>query len=368
MNAACPACLRRSALLGHLGPRIASLRERPRPPRTREILALSDADLVAAVAGDHAADARRFLEEFDSDRAEASLEEAGLHAVCIHDERYPSALRSLGDAPSALYSTVAADRVGELTAGPVACVVGTRRASSYALGVGHELARGLAAAGITVVSGLALGVDAAAHTGALAGDGNTIAVLACGADRPYPRTNRALYQRVRERGAVISEMPPGHPAFRWSFPARNRIMAGLAALTVVVEAADASGSLITAEFAADLGREVGAVPGWVTSRMAAGSNRLLREGASVIRGAEDALDGLYGAGASPAPAAVPGIAERLCPELRRVLDGVESGEGTDCLASRAGITAAAVRAALGRLEQLGLVERDAFGAYQRAGR
>jgi DNA processing protein len=243
--------------------------------------------------------------------------------------------------------------------------VGTRRPSGYALEVAHELGRGLASAGVTVVSGLALGVDAAAHRGTLARRGLTVAVLACGVDRPYPRTNGVLYERVLERGVAVSEMPPGHPAFRWSFPARNRIMAGLSAMTVVVEAGDPSGTLITAAFALDLGRELGAVPGWVTSRMAAGSNRLLREGASVVRGVEDILDGLYGVGNGAFSRGAPDPPQ-LEPTLRRVLDGVEAGEGAEAIRRSAGVSAAGARAALGRLELLGLVSRDGFGSYQRA--
>jgi DNA protecting protein DprA len=163
--------------------------------------------------------------------------------------------------------------------------------------VAHALGRGLAAAGVTVVSGLALGIDAAAHRGALAAGGEPLGVLAGGVDVPYPRRNRALHAHVHADGVLVSELPPAHRPQRWSFPARNRIMAALGRLTVVVEAAESSGTLITAEFAAQLGRELGAVPGHVTAQGAAGSNRLLREGAAVIRSPEDALDELLGVGA-----------------------------------------------------------------------
>ena len=360
MRRACGPCMRRSALIGQLAPRIASLLDRPAHARAREILSLPESDLIAAVAGRHAAEARRRLEGFDCARAYADLDRGGLSALCAHCAGYPTKLVGLSDAPVVLY--LAGDaRV--LATDPMVCLVGARRASGYALEVAHELGRGLARAGVTVVSGLALGVDAAAHRGALAGSGSTVAVLASGVDRPYPRTNRALYERVRDGGVVVSELPPGQPAFRWSFPARNRIMAGLCAMTVVVEAGDPSGSLITADFALDLGRELGAVPGWVTSRMAAGSNRLLREGASVVRGAGDVLDDLYGAGARPPSAA---SAPPLEPALRRVLDGVEAGEGPEAIGSAAGVGAAATRAALGRLESLGLVSRDGLGSYRRA--
>jgi DNA processing protein len=163
---------------------------------------------------------------------------------------------------------------------------------------------------------------------------------------------------------VVSEIPPGRGVYRWSFPARNRIMASLAAMTVVVEAAEPSGSLITAQFAEGLHREVGAVPGLVTSRRAMGTNRLLRDGASVIRGVDDVLDALFGArdwGAARTPDAV----NALTHLERSVLDGVEVGEGAGAIGRRLGLSAGAVRAALGRLETLGLVARAGFGAYVR---
>jgi DNA processing protein len=223
-------------------------------------------------------------------------------------------------------------------------------------------------AGVTVVSGLALGIDAAAHRGALEGGGRTIAVLGCGADVAYPRTNRVLYERIRASGAVVAELPPGHRPARWTFPARNRIMAGVAVATVVVEAAERSGSLITVGFAQDLGREVCAVPGRVTSRIAAGANQLLLEGAHPVRGAADVLDVVFGAGGwdeaavrGPEPEEEGG----LDASLRMVLRAVEGGEPLDHAADRASMSAAALRAALGRLELLGLIRRDGLGAYER---
>ena len=221
-----------------------------------------------------------------------------------------------------------------------------------------------------MVSGLALGIDAAAHRGALDAEGPTIAVLGCGADRAYPRTNRALYERIRADGAVIAELPPGQRPQKWTFPARNRIMAGLARVTVVVEAAERSGSLITASFAQDLGREVGAVPGRVTSLMAAGANELLHAGAAPVRGAEDVLDMLFGAGNwGTRRTARAARRASLDPGLRRILRAVEAGDGLEDFAHAAGVPAADVRAALGRLELLGLVRRDGLGAYERvAGR
>ena len=198
-------------------------------------------------------------------------------------------------------------------------MIGSRRPSEYGRTVAYALGRGLGAAGVPVVSGLALGIDAVAHRGCLDGGGRTVAVLACGVDVPYPRTNRALYERIRERGAVVSEMPPGTRPRRWLFPARNRIMAALGRLTVVVEAAERSGTLITADCAAEIGRDVAAVPGRVTSDAAAGTNGLLRNGAALVTGAQDVLDLLYGVGARSVPSdpdAAAGSAGRPCSRSR----------------------------------------------------
>jgi DNA processing protein len=225
----------------------------------------------------------------------------------------------------------------------------------------RSLGRSLGVAGLVVVSGLALGIDGDAHRGCLDGGGLPIAVLAGGPDIPYPRRHRWLYQQVRSRGAVLSELPPRQRAFRWSFPARNRIMAGLAAMTIVVEAAEPSGSLITAEFARELGRTVGAVPGRVTNGMAAGSNRLLQDGAAVLTGPEDVLDQIYGVGIRPR--SEPRLPEGA--ELRAVLRAVEEVTDPAEIAGRAGVAAAEARSALGRLEAEGWIARDALGGYER---
>jgi DNA processing protein len=372
---ACAPCLRRSALIGFLAAPIASLLESGR--RAPGILALPDEQLVEVVGNAWRDRAVAAIERFDPDVARASVEDAGLFAVCRHDPGYPPKLGELSDGPTVIYGAGAQSRLRELVAEPAVAIVGARRASAYGLEVARELARGLSAARVTVVSGMALGIDAAAHRGALDSGANTVAVLACGVERAYPRTNRALYERVVEHGVVLGELPPRTPPRRWTFPARNRIMAGLAEATVVVEAAERSGSLITARFAEDLGREVAAVPGRVTSRMAAGSNRLLYDGAHVIRDAADVLDVLFGAGGwkgrggapdgapGPRAAAGPGTAASLDPHLRRVLDAIEGGDSPEDAGRRAGLGAAEARAALGRLELLGLVRRDGLGAYER---
>jgi DNA processing protein len=364
VSESCGACLRRAHLVGFLAPRIAD-RVVNREALAPSLLGLSDDELIAAAAPKQAVRAYEFLEAFDPELARGGLARAGVEAVCRHSGSYPELLRSLHDPPSVLFTTSSLDRLAELAGAPTVAIVGARRCSGYAREVAYELGRGLAAAGVTVVSGLALGIDAEAHRGALDARGEAIAVLAGGPDVPYPRTNRSLYDRIRRDGAVVSELPPGVRPFKWGFPARNRIMAGLARITVIVEAAERSGSLITAEFASDLGREVGAVPGRVTARMAAGSNRLLHDGAPVVRGPEDVLDMLFGVGSRPS---TPRASERLDEQLRAILDAVEGGETLDTMSQSACLSAADVRAALGRLELLGLVVREGVGTYRRTAR
>jgi DNA processing protein len=365
---ACEPCLRRSYLIAHLAPRIAGLLDRPRG-RPSGLLDLDEDALIEKVAsGARANAARAFLERFDTDAALVELVEADVNATCRHDAHYPPGLHQLHDPPSVLYSTGRDELLAALSSEPAATIVGTRKSSPYGDQIARELGRGLAAAGVIVVSGLALGIDALAHHGALDGGGQPVAVLACGANLAYPVRHRGLYRRVREAGLVLSELPPGCRPFRWSFPARNRIMAALGVVTVVVEAADPSGSLITAHFALELGRTVGAVPGLVTSRIAAGSNRLLRDGGATIRGTEDVLDEMFGIGNGPSGPrdASAAAVVALEPRLRAVLDGVESGEGVGEIATRTGMSAPAVRSALGELELAGLIVPGALGWYQRA--
>jgi DNA processing protein len=366
---ACEPCLRRGYLIGHLAPRIAGMLDRPRP-RPSRLFEMDDGELIEMVVPRRRHDAvRAFIESFDPDRAFARLIELDVAAVCRHSKHYPAGVRRLSDAPRVLFCTGSAERLGELAARPAATLVGTRKPTPYGSEVALALGRGLTAAGITVVSGLALGIDALVHRGSLERNAEPIAVLARGPELAYPARHHKLYRRVREAGVVVSELPPGTPPFRWCFPARNRIMAAIGAITVVVEAAQPSGSLITADFAQDLGKTVGAVPGPVTSRVAAGTNRLLREGAAAIRCTEDVLDEMFGAGqgpdGEPRPQAPP-PALQLEPRLRAVLDGVERGENAGDIAERTRMSPGAVRAALGELELDGLIVAGALGWYERA--
>lgn len=196
-----------------------------------------------------------------------------------HDPGYPALLATIPSPPH-LWVRGALARDDALAI----AIVGTRRASAYGLGVAERLAFDLAARGITVVSGLARGIDAAAHRGALAAGGRTLAVLGSGVDVVYPPEHRDLLGQIVLRGAVVSQFPPGTAPLAWHFPARNRTLAGLVLGVVVVEAPERSGALITASVAADLGREVFAIPGQITSPASVGSNALIQDGAKLIRG------------------------------------------------------------------------------------
>ena len=202
--------------------------------------------------------------------------------------------------PAVLHVAGGLERLLELVAADPVAIVGSRRASPYGLDVARSLGRGLAFSGITIVSGMALGIDSAAHAGALDAGRPTVAVLPASADRPYPAGKRLLHRRIVATGAAVSELGPGPGVRRWMFPARNRIIAALAAMTVVVEAGERSGALLTAGLARRLDLPVGAVPGRVTTPQAAGPNALLAGGAGVVRGPQDVLDHLFGAGARAA--------------------------------------------------------------------
>ena len=282
----------------------------------------------------------------------------GVDAVCAHSDSFPGPLRDLTQPPTVLYAT----RIELLTrlAEPAAVLIGSRHPSEYGRTVAYRLGRGLGASGVPVISGLALGIDAIAHRGCLDGGGYTVAVLASGVDVAYPRTNRRLYERIRETGSIVSEMPPGSKPVRWLFPARNRIMAALGQLTVVVEAAERSGTLITADCAADIGRDVAAVPGCVTSDVAAGTNGLLRNGAALVTGPQDVLDLLYGVGAREVRSEP---AQALDSVEETVLAHVSRGASIDALAAESGLGPGALRATLARLEMRGLVRRAPSGSY-----
>jgi DNA processing protein len=354
--AACDDCLRRTDLIAALAGWLdVEWRRRGAPAR---VLALPDEALLEA-CGDVAV-RRRYL-GFDPAVARVTIRARGLTATCRCQAGYPAPLRELPDPPAVLHVAGALEPVGARDA---IAVVGARRATGYGLTVARDLGRALSAAGVGVVSGLALGIDSAAHLGAIDGAASPVAVLAGGADRPYPASKRRLYETVRARGAVVSEMPPGFGIWRWAFVARNRLIAALARVVVVVEATRRSGSLTTADLGAELGRTIAAVPGRVTCPQSTGTNALLRDGAVLVQGPKDVLDALAEVtGASYAPGAGPEA--RLEPPLRDLLDAIGAGHGTlPALAAR-GIPPRDVLAGLGRLEALGLVRRGFGGKYER---
>lgn len=212
----------------------------------------------------------------------------GVQIICIEDEAYPALLRQIPQPPPLLYIR------GALTAADdwALAVVGARGPTEYGKETTRRLVTELVNSGVTIISGLALGIDARAHQAALEAGGRTIAVLACGVDVPYPETNRALAERIVAHGALVSEIPLGMAPVPNNFPARNRLISGLARGTLVVEAGEKSGALITVEFALEQGREVFAVPGHIYSVKSAGTHRLIRNGAALVRNAEDILQDL----------------------------------------------------------------------------
>jgi DNA processing protein len=381
---ACDACVRRTWLLARLAGGLEIIWRRRRP--LREVLALSDDDLLQGVAGNEASAIAAELTAVDPDRERARALVAGIVLVCRHSATYPSRLLDDRSHPAVLHLAASGgtglDRlqtyVGSTGRPPAVAIVGTRKASPEGLEIARALGRGLSAAGVTVVSGMALGIDSAAHAGAVEGGGPTVAVLGGGADVAYPASRRSLHRALVADHLVVSEMPPGSPVRRWCFPARNRIIAALADVTIVVEAARRSGSLITAELALDLGRDVAAVPGPVLSWRSDGTNALLRDGATLIRDARDALDLVLGVEAdaldgmavqggvmAAAPSQLALMAPALTPTQRRLLTAVGEGRGSVADLATGPQDAGAVRSMLVGLELEGLIRRAPGGRWIR---
>lgn len=360
----CGACLRRSWLLAALAPHVDIVWKRRRP--LRDVLALDDGELIDGLGGDRRDELHARHEAFDEGGARRACAEAGVTPVCRHAAAFPPLLRTGPGAPTMLHVAGDPARLSALTGTedaqvPAVAIVGTRRASPEGLEMAFALGRGLARAGVTVVSGMALGIDSAAHAGALEGGGATVAVLAGAAEIAYPRSKQALHRRIVGTACAVSELPPGFEPFRWCFPARNRIIAGLAELTIVVEGAERSGSLITADFAEALGRRVAAVPGRATSPRTRGSNGLIRDGAEVVLGVEDALDAVLGhdRAADPRPAGAPALE----PPLATLLDAVAGGRDTVGALARTPAEADAALLGLAELEGRGLVRRAGGGRF-----
>jgi DNA processing protein len=286
------------------------------------------------------------------------LERAGVRAVAPHDSDYPSRLREIDDAPSLLYARGAWSSDDEWSV----AIVGTRRATAYGRQAAGELARGLAANRVTVVSGLARGIDTLAHRAALDAGGRTTAVFASGLDTVYPPENRRLADEIADRGMLLTDYPLGTRPRAEFFPRRNRILSGLALGTLVVEGDHTSGAMITARFALDQGREVFAVPGSIFSTQSRGPLGLIRDGATPVTGVEDLLEALnltmigaqldFGAMAPPESAEERSLMAALSREPRHVYE----------LVRRSGLAAATVSGTLAMLELKGLVR--AIGGMQ----
>ncbi len=288
------------------------------------------------------------------------------HALLtLADPEYPQALLTTADPPAVLF---AVGRL-ELLNRPAVAIVGSRNATQQGVANAEGFAAAFARAGVTVVSGLALGIDAAAHRGALAADSDasTIAVVGTGLDVIYPSSHRALTHEIRAEGVVVSELPLRTPAIAHNFPRRNRLIAGLARGVLVVEAALRSGSLITARLAAEAGREVFAIPGSIHSPLARGCHRLIRDGAKLVESAQDVLEdlGVSGAKAAAAPAQSPREPDGTEGALLALMghDPVD----LDTLAQRSGRTPGELSAALLELELAQHVERLPGNRYQRLG-
>lgn len=282
-----------------------------------------------------------------------AAEEAGATILTMGDSRYPPLLREIHAPPPVLFVKGACDAL----CGPCVAVVGSRRSTSYGRQAARMLAAGLVERGFTVVSGMARGIDGAAHGAALEKGGKTVAALGCGVDVVYPPEHRGLYEAVERTGALVSEFPMGAAPDPHHFPQRNRVISGLSLGVVVVEADLKSGALLTAQHALEQGREVFAVPGPITSERSRGTNRLIQEGAKLVQTAGDVVEEFQtGFRGTPIPATP--LAEDLSDEERAVLEAL-SGEAAhiDAIAAATGLPVGRALSLLLSLELAGLVRQ-----------
>jgi DNA processing protein len=298
---------------------------------------------------------RTWLPQIDPRVTAARVEEAGARFITPADPEYDNRLNDLRDPPACLFLL---GRPLEESLERVA-IVGSRKCSNLGRDVARDLGRALVASGLAVVSGAAHGIDAAAHEGALQAAGRTVAVLGSGIDVAYPASSRELLERIAESGTIVSEYPPSMPAGPQHFPARNRIVVALARALVVVEGAAKSGSRISVEHALDLGREIFAVPGPVTSPLAETPLEMIREGATLIRGADDLLDDL-GIDRTAPPPAPPDLDDGE----RRVWNALSGGSLPDAVAREAGMSVPDAVTTLIQLELRGLIA-SVGGRYER---
>ncbi len=306
---------------------------------------------------------------FDLPREEERLAQAGAVFITARDEGYPKMLKEIHDPPIGLY------RKGSyLFNQPCIAVVGSRRTTLYGQSVAKKLGAELAQMGFCVVSGLARGIDTAAHEGALSVGGKTAAVLGCGIDIVYPPENLDLYRRIAETGAVLSEFPFGRKADKQSFPMRNRVVSGICEGVVVVESDVKGGAMITARFAGEQGRLIFAVPGRIDQTTSHGCHQLIRDGATLLTSVDDILSELnYLDGLRPKAIETegePSVLEQLLPQLdaqeRRVFDCLKGGStlSIDAVASATGLAAHEISAALMMLELKKLVSKRADGTFE----
>jgi DNA processing protein len=345
VSEACEHCERRRRLLGSLSARL-DYRARD-PERFWRLLELADSELIDAIGGRHREELHRAYAGAgagkDTTHAEADAKvDTGMNAevttesACRHSRAYPPSLQNNALAPRSLAVRDGSRRLARMLSAKVVTIVGTRRATDYGMETARALARGLAASGVTIASGLSEGIAAAAHAGALEANGMTLTVLAGGLDRSVPASCRALYKRILHDGCAISETPADLPSHYWGLFARARTLALLAGLTIVVEAEERPSELACAHVTRGLGKPVAAVPGRLTSPASRGSNALLMGGAHLIREPRDALDLLYGAGVpgalgsetGPESEANPQSQSAIEPRLQAVLDRVGAGEDT----------------------------------------
>jgi DNA processing protein len=319
--------------------------------------------------------AREFLQSraaLPTPAERAWLDSARHHLLAFTDERFPRALRSLAGCPIALY----VDGSVEALSDPQLAIVGSRNPTAQGRRTAFDFAQYLAERGLNITSGLAEGIDTEAHRGALAGQGLTLGVLGTGIDLIYPRSNRELAERIAERGALVSEFPLGTPVRRGNFPQRNRIIAGLSLGTLVVEAARHSGSLITARFAGEHGREVFAIPGSIHNPLARGCHELIRQGAKLTETAADILSELnfshlLGREETPAPgpAAMAAGTPAMDKDHKILLDALGfDPTDLDVLVARTGFNAQAVSSMMLILELEGHVQAAPGGRYSRVSR
>ena len=325
----------------------------------RQIFAAGQAE-VARLIGEKLAVA---LSEHDSStQVEAALAwcgEPGNRILSLSDPEYPRLLLEIPDPPVLLYVKGRTD----LLADSALAIVGSRNATPQGIANAESFARAASQAGVTIVSGLALGCDAAAHRGGLEGAGSTVAVIGTGADRVYPARNQALAHAIADNGAIVSEFPLGTPPLAANFPRRNRILAGLARGVLVVEAAERSGTLITARLAAEQGREVFAIPGSIHSPLSKGCHKLIKQGAKLVESAQDILEEI---GIVAAEGRARAHDDKLDEEARGLLDALGYDPcDVDTLLERSGLTADALYPILLRMELDGRIAKLAGGLYQR---